>query len=232
MPEMSMRDYAAHRGVSLAAVQKAVATSRITIARVEPDGWKRKFIDSDAADQAWELNTNETQRRNATRREMGRGPQNPRKKNSPPLPPEASDEDDADPVHAETLSKNAVGPEGKIYIEARAKKEKFGALTAELEYKKAAGELVPVNKIKVAFANMASTVQQNLLNIPARFSAILAAEYKTAITDLMSQIEDGKTATKSDCLKWIDATSNEKIVSDLMMAEIRNVLTALSNAKF
>jgi len=56
----------------------------------------------------------------------------------------------------------------------------------------------------------------------------IADEYRS----LMSQIEDGKTATKSDCLKWIDATSNEKIVSDLMMAEIRNVLTALSNAKF
>jgi hypothetical protein len=50
MPKMSQRQYAVHRGLSRAAVQKAISTGRISTL---PDG----MIDSDRADQAWEQNT-------------------------------------------------------------------------------------------------------------------------------------------------------------------------------
>jgi hypothetical protein len=75
MAIMGQNEYARHRGVSHASVQTAIKNGRIEIHHVEKRGKKGYvFIDSDAADQAWELNTNETQRRNATRAEMGREP--------------------------------------------------------------------------------------------------------------------------------------------------------------
>ena len=51
MPELSLRAYARHRGVSLAAVQKAIQTGRI---QTTPAG----KIDVEQADQDWERNTN------------------------------------------------------------------------------------------------------------------------------------------------------------------------------
>jgi hypothetical protein len=75
MAIMKQSEYARHRGVSHASVQAAIKSGRIAVHHTEKRGKKEYvFIDSDAADQAWELNTNETQRRNATRREMGREP--------------------------------------------------------------------------------------------------------------------------------------------------------------
>lgn len=67
MAIMTLRGYARHRGVALSAVQKAIATGRIT---TQPDG----RIESEKADIEWEQNT--------TRRVH-------------PVPSRAQDEDDA-----------------------------------------------------------------------------------------------------------------------------------------
>ncbi|OYT68678.1 MAG: hypothetical protein CFK52_14560, partial [Chloracidobacterium sp. CP2_5A] len=56
MPLLSLRAYAKHRGVSLAAVQKAVHSGRIT---PNADG----LIDSDRADAEWNAKTRPGQRR-------------------------------------------------------------------------------------------------------------------------------------------------------------------------
>jgi hypothetical protein len=75
MAIIKQSEYARHRGVSHASVQAAIKAGRITVHHTEKRGKKEYvFIDADVADQAWELNTNETQRRNATRGEMGREP--------------------------------------------------------------------------------------------------------------------------------------------------------------
>ena len=50
MAIMSLRGYAAHRGVALSAAQKAIASGRISAL---PDG----RVDSDRADVEWERNT-------------------------------------------------------------------------------------------------------------------------------------------------------------------------------
>ncbi len=56
MPLLSLRAYAKHRGVSLAAVQKAIHSGRIT---PTSDG----LIDSDRADAEWNAKTRPGQRR-------------------------------------------------------------------------------------------------------------------------------------------------------------------------
>jgi len=53
---MSRRAYAKHRGISEAAVRKALSSGRITL---EADG----KIDPDKADQQWQANTNQSQQR-------------------------------------------------------------------------------------------------------------------------------------------------------------------------
>src|SRR5215469_4234029 len=50
MAVLSLRSYARHRGVALAAVQKAIASGRIS---TQPDG----RIDSEIADREWQENT-------------------------------------------------------------------------------------------------------------------------------------------------------------------------------
>jgi len=56
MPLLSLRAYARHRGVSLAAVQKAIRSGRIT-----PNA--EGLIDSDRADAEWKSNTRPSQHR-------------------------------------------------------------------------------------------------------------------------------------------------------------------------
>lgn len=55
MPQMSLREYARHRGCALSAVQKAIAKGRIT--RLE-----NGKVDAAAADQQWAANTNAAKR--------------------------------------------------------------------------------------------------------------------------------------------------------------------------
>ncbi|MCE7868100.1 MAG: hypothetical protein DYG83_15005 [Candidatus Brocadia sp. AMX2] len=68
----------------------------------------------------------------------------------------------------------------KAYTEgltkARAMKEHFRALLAELEFKEKNGELVPVEAVRKQAFETARMVRDSLLNIPNRVSPILAAE--------------------------------------------------------
>lgn len=62
MSEMSLREYARHRGVTHQAVRKALARGRITALRQERG---RIVIDSEAADAAWRSNTDPALQRGA-----------------------------------------------------------------------------------------------------------------------------------------------------------------------
>lgn len=64
MAKMTIREYARHRGVSHTAVQKAIARGRIEL--VEGDDGQR-FVDSDAADVAWEESTSKAMQRDDER---------------------------------------------------------------------------------------------------------------------------------------------------------------------
>lgn len=60
--------------------------------------------------------------------------------------------------------------------EARLKFETFRAKSEELDYRKAAGELIPLDEVKRAFEDIAIKVQRGVLAVPPRISAIAAAE--------------------------------------------------------
>ncbi len=136
MPLLSLRAYAKHRGVSLAAVQKAIHSGRIT---PTSDG----LIDSERADAEWSAKTRPGQRRT--------------KQAAPPQPIEA--------------------PAGGLdYFRARAIRESYLARLAKIEFEERTAKLVSRDEVQVAAFTNGRTVRDNLLNIPDRLAATLAAE--------------------------------------------------------
>jgi len=138
MPLLSLRAYAKHRGVSLAAVQKAVHSGRIT---PNADG----LIESDRADAEWNAKTRPGQRRART------APAQPR----------------------ETAETPAAGLD---YFRARAIRESYLARLAKIEFEERTAKLVSRDEVQVAAFTRGRTVRDNLLNIPDRLAATLAAE--------------------------------------------------------
>lgn len=91
--------------------------------------------------------------------------------------------------------------DGAVYSKARAAREAFNAKLAEIEYREKSGQVVDTDKAKILFFNIAKTVQQNILNIPDRISAIVAAE------------------------------NNPKVVHDIISHELRVALQGLADGK-
>jgi|ERR1035437_5892298 hypothetical protein len=124
MTGVSQRAYARLRGVAMSAVQKAIASRRIT---PNPDG----TIDPERANEEWERNTfaGKTLHQAAGPNAVPRSaPAPPRGSSGMSNSPEVS----SDPVAA--------------YLRARAVSETFKAKTAQLEYEERAGKLIPATK--------------------------------------------------------------------------------------
>lgn len=141
MPVLSLRAYAKHRGVSLAAVQKAIRSGRIA---TNADG----MIDSDRADTEWNAKTRPGQRRV--------------KKEAPAAPiPE--------PFRPEPAG-------GLDYFRARAVRENYNARLAKIEFEERTAKLISRDEVQVAAFTEGRTARDNMLNIPDRLAATLAAE--------------------------------------------------------
>jgi hypothetical protein len=139
---MSLRQYARHRGVSLAAVQKAIKTNRIVTL---PDGQ----VESEAADLDWERNTTVY---------------------APAVTGRAGQEED-----------DGAGVGGASqYTRARAVREHYQARLAKLEYEERVGKLVSKDEVQVSAFNKFRQFRNQLLNLPDRVAAMLAAENDSA----------------------------------------------------
>jgi hypothetical protein len=139
MPLLSLRAYAKHRGVSHAAVQKAIRSGRIT---ANADG----LIDSDQADAEWNAKTR------------------PRQQRARSVPPATRE-----PAEAPVAG-------GLDYFRARAIRENYLARLAKIEFEEKTAKLISRDEVQVAAFTKARTVRDNLLNIPDRLAAMLAAE--------------------------------------------------------
>jgi hypothetical protein len=221
MPLMSLRQYARHRGVSLAAVQKAIATGRIGIAKEERQGKNiLKFVNSIDADVAWNNNTDPTQQRTATRKDKGiidePSPFSP----TPSTPDSEQVTLFPDPPKASQgggTSKNATGQHGEMYSKARAVREMWEAKTAEVEYKKLLNQLVDVDEIKSQLFRLSSDIKQNILTVSPRVSALI---YSLVI----AYIEEYKADET--------AVFNKKEIEDILDGELSTCLENLVNGHF
>ncbi|MBL0320044.1 MAG: elements of external origin [Alphaproteobacteria bacterium] len=146
---ISIRAYARHRGISDAAVRKAIKTGRVT---PEPDG----TIDTAKADRQWQTNTN----------------QQPASYNLKAVPDMALD------AVRETLKENsmAVTGNGTTFIQARTANEVLKAQTNRIRLQKLKGELIDRAKVLAHVYKLARTERDAWINWPARISSTMAAE--------------------------------------------------------
>ncbi len=143
---LSLRAYARMRGCSLTAVQKAIASKRITTLA---DG----TIDPERANQDWARNTFAGQTLNRATA--------PRPARAPAHVPQQEGTSSGDPVAA--------------YLRARAIKESFAARTAQLEYEERAGKLIQATKAGEYAAQFSAIVGDALSAMPDRLAPLVAA---------------------------------------------------------
>jgi phage terminase Nu1 subunit (DNA packaging protein) len=137
MPMMSMRQYAKHRGCDLKAVQKALAAGRISKAGTK--------IDSEAADAAWEANTEPmTGHRDYAQSEK-------QGENGHPKP----------------------NGSAQKYIESRAGREELRRQREQLEFDELAGRLVPIEEFESRLSGVISTSRTKVLSLPSKIKSHL-----------------------------------------------------------
>ncbi len=146
---ISIRAYARHRGVSDAAVRKAIKTGRIT---PEPDG----TIDPQKADAEWAANTDSAQQRGQ------------RQQKAVPV--------DAVNAVREATGESALPSGGTTLLQARTANEVLKAQTAKVRLARLKGELVDRAKALAHVFKLARAERDAWLNWPARVSSQMAAE--------------------------------------------------------
>ncbi len=81
------------------------------------------------------------------------------------------------PVNApKRAAKSDAAAGGPTYAQSRAVRELYLARLAKIEFEERAGKLISRDEVTVAAFTKARTVRDNLLNIPDRVAAMLAAE--------------------------------------------------------
>ena len=167
MPLMSYREYARHRGCTLAAVQKAIGDAdskgrrdgRIGASLVAIEGRKHPKIDSDKADALWTLNTDET------KRSMLFEPSIEATSSEPGL-----DESEAEP---------SGDPESdaakKSYHLSRSLRARIDAENAQLDLDQRKGKLIDLDEAKQLGYTTLRTLRDALRNTGPRIAAQVAA---------------------------------------------------------
>lgn len=179
---MGRNEYARHRGLkSPNAVHKAERDGRIAQAvKRDADG---KFIGIDwrLADQLWAAMTDPAQAARSGTVVMP-AVQTP---GQPPAAPDAEQAaaggEDAPAGDGEASAGTAKAGEGGKdfgYYAERAKRERFAAAQAELEYLEAIGAFVPVAELREAAHRRYRAMRDKWLNLPDREAPILAAELR------------------------------------------------------
>ena len=147
---MSQREYARRRGISNSTVHDAVKAGRISTI----DG----KIDPELADREWRDNTDHSTPRN---RITGK----PKLARTPGVPSEPMDLSGPDGASAT----------GSGYAKARAAREIYTAQIAKLELDERRGNLVRADEVRLGAFNVARKTRDQLIALPERVSAILAA---------------------------------------------------------
>ena len=187
---MSLRAYARHRGVSLRAVQKALASGRISARK---DG----RVDADVADANWERNT-------APRPRPAPKPANraPLKEVAPPALPQSA-RHHADPPRREPTEPPRL-ESGLEYSKARAVRESYLARLAKIDFEERTEKLVSRDEMQVAAFSRFRMFRDGMLNIPDRLAAVLAAEtdprqvHELLATEIRKALTEFSDANRAD----------------------------------
>ncbi|SRR5258708_136051 len=176
---ISQRAFARRRGVSHTAVQKAIRDRRIPEASIRRKGDRIEAIEYQSATAAWDANTDPAA---VAKNTLG--------SNEPtsPAPDESirsvtsadAGADAASPAAADSSELEPELPSGLKdphgYQAERTKREKFAALTAELDYLKAIGRVVDLEEINEAQRSLFRNVRDKFLNLADRLTPVVTTE--------------------------------------------------------
>lgn len=155
---LSFRAYARHRECTLAAVQKAIASGRITPV-VDERG--RKRIDPEVADIQWSRNTDQLQSLRA---------------NGAPLTTPTAGATEEDPSAAIAVAAAKPSPKTPEFAAAQTALVQASAQLQQLKVRTMAGELVEVEPIMRAITDTHTAARNAILALPDRLAATLATE--------------------------------------------------------
>lgn len=165
MADLSQRAFARHMGVTLRAVQKAIASGRIRL----NDAGK---IDAETATRDWERNTDES-RKSFTDLSRRRTPAVANR-------PEGEEPDDeADTADGELPAAGARGVEDEAvrqYRVERAARESIRRQREQAELDEYRGSLIDVAEAQRLAFTAFRTLRDAVLNVPVRVKDLLAAE--------------------------------------------------------
>lgn len=153
---MALRAYARRRGVSPAAVVKAIDDGRLEASVGRTDTGARFIADPVLADREWAENTDRTRGPGAVqRRELAR--------EGEAAVDDVGDEDEAEEV-------DAGRPTMKLG-EAAALEKEWGAKLKALDYRQRTGELVDAKEIRAKLAERITRTRTHLLGLPSKLKA-------------------------------------------------------------
>ena len=147
MIKLNFSQYAVHRGISKAAVTKAIQGGRIT-AHVDPEG--KRFLFKEEADEQWDKNTNQNVGAPARDRAIEE-----EKKIEEQAPPEPNPIAPGDP---------RIPP---LY-QSKAIKEAFFARAAKLKYETDLGKVVEAEEVKKTWHAIISIARTKILGVPSK----------------------------------------------------------------
>jgi len=169
---LSVTEYAAHRGVSKAAVSKAIKNKRLDDA-IDGTG-KRKKINRDLADELW--NNSGKLKVDNVKNEV-----NKQENQGQEIPQQSS--------------------HGQRYAQSRAMKEIYAAKNEQLKYEERSGNLCKTEDVVKAVKEKTKLTRDYLLNLPDKLAPILAAEtdldeihklLTTEINNALTNLSQGK----------------------------------------
>jgi len=150
---VSQRAFASQIGVSQSAVCQAIKAGRISTVNGK--------IDPVAAKREWKSNTDQSKPRN---RVTGK----PKQRRNPKKPEEPMDLDGAS-------AKEGAGGNSSSYAKARAAREVYTAQLKKLQLERERAALVSADEVRAAMFSLARRTRDELMALPERMSAILAA---------------------------------------------------------
>ncbi len=158
---LTLRGYARRRRVSHTAVQKALASGRITLGA---DG----RIDPDVADRQWAASTDLSKPRNSVTGDPGsRSRSSAARRRAPATSGVAAAEGGAQAVPGERVAAS--------YRESLAAREAYRARLAKLDFEERTGKLVSADEVRAATFRVARATRDQIMGVPARLAPLVAA---------------------------------------------------------
>jgi hypothetical protein len=168
-------EFAKAKGVTPAAVTFAIRSGRLSGAVVTENG--REMIDLDLGLELWDRNTARNNNAKVGAAD-GRTAGPAQRRRTPPVAvaaPAAAPPMDQLRAYIEALPEDAI-PD---LNESRARREHYQAEKAKLEALQGRGELVPVAEVRAEAFNLARSIRESMMAIPARLAPMVAGTADT-----------------------------------------------------